>query len=192
MGPDKFSVKKQKKFAEMTAGKDVLELGGGAGEFVSLCKPIARSIISIDLQPEGKGVIKGDIINFLKKNKKMFDIIYARHIIEHFEPEKVILIFKNCYRFLRKDGIFILIFPNLKNINVATYEFWNDLTHKRPYTASILIEKLKEIGFKIIKSGEDKDSHDNSVIKRIIRKIRTLITGLSFEAPDCFIIAKKI
>ncbi|MCX8094411.1 MAG: hypothetical protein N3E50_09650, partial [Candidatus Goldbacteria bacterium] len=90
------------------------------------------------------------------------------------------------------DGIFILIFPNLKNINVSTYEFWNDITHKRPYTPSVLIEQLEKMGFSVIKSGQDKDSWDNSLFKIIIRKIRVLITGLHLEAPDYFIIARKI
>lgn len=188
---DKFSIKKQQKFANLTKDKDVLELGGGCGDFVSLCKPIAKSIISIDLYPTGVEVIKGEAIKYLKKNKKMFDVIYARHIIEHFNPDDIIFIFKSCYKFLRKEGILILIFPNLKNINVATYDFWNDLTHKRPYTSQVLIEQLEKMGFTIIKNGEDKDSWDNSILKNFIRKIRNFITGLSYQAPDYFIIAKK-
>jgi cyclopropane fatty-acyl-phospholipid synthase-like methyltransferase len=191
MKQDKFSMRKQKKFAEMTIDKDVLELGGGAGEFVSLCKPIAKSIISIDKEPNSKDVIKKDIIKFFKENKKKFDVIYARHIIEHFNPDDVAFIFEKSFNFLRQNGILILIFPNLKNLNVATYEFWNDLTHKRPYTPSVLSELLEKTGFKIIKNQEDLDSWDNFILKRILRKIRCLITGFPFEAPDCFIIAKK-
>jgi|DewCreStandDraft_4_1066084.scaffolds.fasta_scaffold40163_4 ubiquinone/menaquinone biosynthesis C-methylase UbiE len=188
---DKFSIKKQQKFAKLTKDKNVLELGGGCGDFVSLCKPIAKSIISIDLQPTGAGVIKGEIIKFLKNNKKIFDVIYARHIIEHFTPDEIIFIFNRCYKFLRKEGLLILIFPNLKNINVATFNFWNDITHKRPYTSQVLIELLEKTGFTIIKNGEDKDSWDNSILKNFIRKVRGLITGLPYQAPDYFIIAKK-
>lgn len=191
MGPDKFSVKKQKKFSEMTKNKEVLELGGGAGEFVSLCKPVAKSIISIDRNPKGEGVIKWDIIKFLKKNRKKFDVIYARHIIEHFEPEDVMLIFKNCYKSLNTQGILILIFPNLKNINVSTYDFWNDMTHKRPYTTSVLIEQIEKTGFTIINNGADNDSWDNSLLKNTVRWLRSLITGIPYEAPDCYIIAQK-
>jgi ubiquinone/menaquinone biosynthesis C-methylase UbiE len=188
---DKFSIKKQQKFAKLTKDKNVLELGGGCGDFVLLCKPIAKSIISIDLQPTGAGVIKGEIIKFLKNNKKIFDVIYARHIIEHFTPDEIIFIFNRCYKFLRKEGLLILIFPNLKNINVATFNFWNDITHKRPYTSQVLIELLEKTGFTIIKNGEDKDSWDNSILKNFIRKVRGLITGLPYQAPDYFIIAKK-
>lgn len=192
MEQDKFSAKKQKKFADMTKGKEVLELGGGRGEFVSLCKPIAKSIISIDLEPKGEGIIKEDVLKFLKKNKKKFDIIYARHIIEHFMPEDVILIFEYCFKYLNTEGILILVFPNLRNINVSAYEFWNDLSHKRPYTSSALIEQLEKIGFKIVNKEADNDSWDNSLLKKVVRWVRSMITGIAFEAPDYYIIAKKM
>ncbi len=191
MGQDKYSIKKQKRFAEMTEGKEVLELGGGSGEFVSLCKNIAKNIISIDRDPKSKDVTKGDILKFLKINKKKFDMIYARHIIEHFEPRKVIYIFKKSYIHLKANGLFVLIFPNLKNVNVATFNFWNDWDHKRPYTASVLKEQLEKIGFEIIKSEPDNNSWDNFILKTTIRKLRALITGLPYEPPDYFIIAKK-
>ncbi len=191
MIPDKNSLLKQKKFALLTQNKDVLELGGGNGEFVFLCKPFAKNILSIDINPSSPHVKKSDIITFFKKNKKKFDLIYARHIIEHFEPEKVISIFKKSFESLRQNGLFIIIFPNLKNINVATYDFWVEFEHKRPYSAVGIIFELEKIGFKIIKKGPDNDSWDNSLHKKLIRKLRSLITGLPIEAPDYFIIAQK-
>lgn len=191
MIPDKLSLKKQKKFVQYTINKNVLELGGGSGEFVSLCKPVAKSILSIDIQPASPNVKKSDIISFLKKNKKKFDVIYARHIIEHFESDKVLFIFKKSYEFLCPDGILIIVSPNLKNINVATYDFWVDFEHKRPYSSTGIIYQLEKIGFKIIKKGADNDSWDNSLFKNIVRKLRNLITGLPCEAPDYFLIAQK-
>lgn len=191
MIPDKLSLKKQKKFVEFAKNKDILELGGGAGDFVSLCKPFAKSILSIDNKPLSPNVKKIDIINFLKKNKKKFDLIYARHVIEHFEPKDIIFIFNKSYQFLRPDGILIIIFPNIKNIHVATYDFWVEFEHKRPYADLGIIYQLENMGFKIVKNGPDNDSWDNAIHKKIIRKIRSLITGLPFEAPDYLIIAKK-
>jgi len=120
---DEFSLKKQKIYIKFAKNKDILELGGGAGDFVSLCKPFAKSILSIDNKPASPDVKKFDIINFLKQNKRKFDLIYARHVIEHFEPEDIIFIFNKSYQFLRPDGILIIIFPNIRNIHVATYDF---------------------------------------------------------------------
>ncbi len=191
MMPDKFSLKKQKKFAILTKDKEVLELGGSAGEFVSLCKPLAKNIISIDIQPFSPDVKKADIISFLKKNKKKFGVIYARHIIEHFEHEDVLFIFQKSFKILHREGLLILVFPNTKNINVATYDFWVEFEHKRPYSDIGIIFQLEKIGFKIIKKGPDNDSWDNSLYKKILRKIRHLITGIDYEAPDYFIIAQK-
>ena len=188
---DKNSSKIQTKYSRMAFGKNVLELGGGNGEFVSLCEDKVASILSIDSQPTSEKVRKSDIISFLKKNKKKFNFIYARHVVEHFHPKKLEEILKLVYKAMTAGGEFVMILPNMKNPNVATYYFWGDFEHARPYSDIGLIYKLEGIGFKIVKQGPDKDSWDNAWYKNIVRKIRSIITGLPSEAPDLCIISRK-
>lgn len=190
--PDKDVTKKLLKYARICKSKDVLELGGGKGEFLELCEKIgAKKIVSIDLEPGHPKVKKYEIIKYLKKTKEKFDVIFARHILEHFTPQNVLLIMKHAFRILRKNGLFIIIVPNLKNLDVATNDFWREFEHIRPYNDVGLKRNLEWIGFKIIKSGQDKDSWDSSWYKEIIRKIRKLIVGFPYEAPDYFIVAEK-
>lgn len=114
--PDKDVTKKLLKYARICKSKDVLELGGGKGEFLELCEKIgAKKIVSIDLEPGHPKVKKYEIIKYLKKTKEKFDVIFARHILEHFTPQNVLLIMKHAFRILRKNGLFIIIVPNLKN-----------------------------------------------------------------------------
>lgn len=189
---DKNAMKKQLKYAKLCKGKEVLELAGGNGEFLELCiKMGAKKIISIDIAPGHPKVKKCDIIKYIRKTRSKFDIIFARHILEHFPPSKVEFIMKQVYRILRKNGLFIIVVPNLKNLDVATNDFWREFEHIRPYNDIGLKRNLEWTGFKIVKSGQDKDSWDSSWYKELIRKVRSLIVGFPYEAPDYFIIAEK-
>jgi cyclopropane fatty-acyl-phospholipid synthase-like methyltransferase len=190
--PDPDSEKKQRKYAAMCRGRAVLELGGVKGSFIDLCVEAgAKSVTSIDRMPLDKRVQKADIIKFLKTTKKKFDAVYARHLLEHFSQENVVLMMKNAYRCLNRDGIFIIVGPNMNNIAMATNEFWREFEHVRPYTVVGLCQNLERAGFKIIAAKPDEDSWDSNPLKKIVRAIRSLIVGIPYEAPDMYIIAEK-
>ncbi len=189
---DKNSIKKQLKYAVLCAGKDVLELGGVAGKFVDMClKAGAKSVVSIDRYPLGPKVIKYDILKYFKDTRKKFDIVYARHMIEHFAPMDVLYIMKQTYKCLNKGGMFVIVIPNLNNIAVATNEFWREFEHVRPYSMLGVTQNLEQTGFEIVKVSQDHDSWDNSWYKNIVRAIRSVIVGIPYESPDIYVIAVK-
>lgn len=189
---DKNSVKKQKKYAALCSGRDVLELGGVAGVFVDMClKAGAKSVVSIDRYPLGPKVIKYDILKYFKDTKKKFDIIYARHMIEHFAPMDVIYIMKQAYKCLRPGGRFVIVIPNLNNIAISTYEFWREFEHIRPYTMLGVTQNLEQAGFKIEKVSQDYDSWDNSWHKNLVRALRSVIVGIPYQTPDIYCVAVK-
>lgn len=189
---------KQVKFAEyFKRGDKVLELGSGVGDFLSLCTEKGINAVGVDKndrsgRPPGLKIIKKDILAFIKKEKSnKYDGVYARHLVEHFFPEQLRQLFAGIYRVMKKGGRLILVFPNMKNLHVATYEFWNDETHARPYTVEVIARLAGEKGFKTIKFGPDKDSRDNSIIKNTGRFLRKIATGMPDESPDFFFIAEK-
>lgn len=190
--PDENSDKKQRKYAAMCRGSDVLELGGVRGRFIDLCEEAgAKSVVSIDIMPKDKRVIKADIIKYLASTKKKFDAIYARHLLEHFSPQTVISIMKNAYRCLRPGGIFIIVVPNLNNLAVAMNEFWREFEHVRPYSSVGLKQNLELAGFKTVQITPDEDSWDSNPLKKIVRAARSLIVGIPYEAPDVYLVAEK-
>ncbi|MEI7640815.1 MAG: class I SAM-dependent methyltransferase [bacterium] len=189
---DKNSIKKQSKYALLCKGKAVLELGGVEGVFVEMClKAGAKSVVSIDRYPLGPKVIKYDVLKYFKDTKKKFDIVYARHMIEHFSPIDVLYIMKQTYKCLNKDGMFVIVIPNLNNIAIATNEFWREFEHVRPYSILGVQQNLEQLGFEVVKVSPDYDSWDNSWYKNIVRAIRSLIVGLPYQAPDIYLIAVK-
>ena len=190
--PDADSDKKQRKYAAMCRGRDVLELGGVRGRFIDLCMEAgAKSVTSIDRTPLDKRVIKADIMKYLKSTKKKFGAVYARHLLEHFPPESVILMMKNVFKCLKKGGIFIIVIPNMRSLAIATSEFWREFEHVRPYSTDGMGQHLALAGFTVKKISPDEDSWDSNPLKKVIRAIRGMILGIPYEAPDVYIIAEK-
>lgn len=190
------NMQKQVKYALMfKKNGSILELGSGTGDFLKICSTLGLKAAGVDKYPRSDsdiGIIKEDIFAYLAKQKTAkYDGVYARHILEHLNKSKLIKLLKNVNKVLKKGGIFIVILPNIKNIGVATKEFWKDKTHVRPYTSEELKDIIKLAGLKFVESDTDKDSWDNSFFKIIVRNIRSIISGLKNEPPDYFLIAQK-
>ena len=58
-----------------------------------------------------------------------FDTIYLRHVIEHFNIDKINKIMNECYRILKKDGQLFINVPHVFSIAAFT-----DPTHKQYFT----------------------------------------------------------
>ena len=71
-----------------------------------------------------------DLLHFpypIKANS--FDTIYLRHVIEHFNIDKINNIMNECYRILKKDGQLFIHVPHVFSIAAFT-----DPTHKQYFT----------------------------------------------------------
>ena len=71
-----------------------------------------------------------DLLHFpypIKDNS--FDTIYLRHVIEHFNIDKINNIMNECYRILKKDGQLFINVPHVFSIAAFT-----DPTHKQFFT----------------------------------------------------------
>ena len=58
-----------------------------------------------------------------------FELIYLRHVIEHFILDDINNIFNECWRLLKKDGNLIVIVPHVYSISA-----FMDPTHKSYFT----------------------------------------------------------
>ncbi len=189
----------QRKYISLfKSGQAILELGCGRGDFLDLCRANGLDCFGVDLDPEvvrkcrGRGhrIVQGNAYLFLKRSKKKYDGIFCRHLIEHFPSEIAVDILVQCRRNLKKGGLLVLITPNVRNINVMTENFWKGFDHVRPYPREILEEKLVELGFEIVESGEDKESWARGPLRRLVRWTRSILVGIPYEAPDIKIIAR--
>jgi len=179
---------------------NVLDIGCGRGEFMELLEENSISATGIDVNEDmveichrkGFNVLQVDTHSFLKDKTENYDGIFCSHVIEHIAPQDVLAFLDLCRKALKPQGIFIIITPNPKNLCVITDVFWLDLTHTRPYPLQLLERLLTEIGFKVIASGEDKDTvPKGGWRRRILSKLdRRLTGGLISSGMDNFLVGR--
>ncbi len=128
----------------MNQGSKILELGCGRGEFINAFIEGGLEGYGLDISEYSKKKypkIKLDIQDISKEKKlpyqnSQFDYVFSKSFMEHFhEPE---FIFQESNRILKPGGLLITLTPDWED-NFKM--FYDDYTHKRPFT----IESLKNI-----------------------------------------------
>ena len=131
--------------------KEILDAGCGKCEFLGL-NPYKTKISGIDLiddvlkqaKKKGFNVKQADVTKKLPFKKDSFDGLNFSHVLEHLDnPIPTILEFK---RVLKNKGRILITVPNF-----SFKSFYNDYTHKRPYTKLALYRLLRDCGFENIR-----------------------------------------
>lgn len=124
-----------------------IDLGCGRGEMLELLKSTPFQSIGIDLDGEmlddarkrGFEVIQSDAIEYLEGiDENSIELITAFHVVEHLEFEQLRSLIKNAYRVLRPHGVIILETPNPESLQVSSWGFYMDPTHKAPLPPELL------------------------------------------------------
>lgn len=123
---------------------NILDLGSGKGYFYFALKEIGyKNLSAIDLFPQFKECMKGNIAKGLSFKNNVFDVVISRDVAEHIaEHDKF---FSEQERILKKGGIIIVMTPNAEKMSIG--EFYEDYTHVMPYTRKSLHEALCMHGF---------------------------------------------
>ncbi len=145
-------------FIEPYISGDILEIGGGIGNFTPLLLNNGR-VVSIDIRkeylPKIKKVTKGLAqvgLGDIEKNKywfggKKFDSAICLNVLEHIDDHKKAL--RNMYGLLKKGGYLCLLVPAHQLFFGKMDE---NLGHYRRYSKNSLKTLLRNTGFKIIKT----------------------------------------
>ena len=92
-----------------------------------------------------------DQLDFEKDKFKIennyFDLIISLAVIEHLENPTIFL--NEAFRVLKPDGYLYLTTPNW---NYSYHDFYNDFTHKKPYTPRSIQEILEIFRFENVKT----------------------------------------
>lgn len=143
----------------MPANKDatILDMGCGDGNTVYWLQQMGyKNTYGIDFSAEqiAKGKSMGienlqdcDVFQYLKDNKKPFDAILAKDIIEHFTRDEVFDILALIHKNLKDGGRFIMQVPNGQGLYYTSI-FYGDYTHEMAYTESSINQIVTNNGFK--------------------------------------------
>ncbi|MEW6553602.1 MAG: class I SAM-dependent methyltransferase [Actinomycetota bacterium] len=108
-------------------GRDVLDLGCGAGDQMALWRRVGRNVRGVDISPRaaaeggkrGLDIFTGEIweAGFAAGS---FDIVYANQVIEHTGDTHATL--REIWRVLRPGGVLIVGVPNTANRFLAVFK----------------------------------------------------------------------
>lgn len=139
---------------QLSAGQEMLDLGCGRGEFLRgfvRCGlkgyGLDESLAAKDLCLEAE-ILQSDLESEpLPYKDNSFDIIFSKSVLEHFYyPEKLV---QEIYRVLKPGGLVITMTPDWQSVYKIFYE---DYTHRTPFTVTSLENIFKINGFNQVKA----------------------------------------
>ncbi len=135
-------------------GHRLLDLGCGRGDFGKAFQKLGLEVEGADMEATTSNIIGGMPVKFFNIETdaypypdNYFDVIFSKSVTEHVhDPKKF---FEEQKRILKPGGRIIVMTPDwVSQIKI----FWNDYTHKRPYTVLGLKNVLNIFGYKNVSS----------------------------------------
>jgi SAM-dependent methyltransferase len=127
-------------YIEYLAGRKVLDVGAGSGDFVG---KNPSSFIGIDVDATLVEICKGKGLNVQQMNALSldfpdggFDAVHASQFIEHLAPADAVRFLAEAARVLRPNGVVFLTTPGVKNV-------WGTFSHVRPYPPDAFVKLLE-------------------------------------------------
>ncbi|MEO1923664.1 MAG: methyltransferase domain-containing protein [Nautiliaceae bacterium] len=147
----------QKIYLPYIRGKNVVDIGCGRGEFLSLLTQNGINAVGVETNPELCGYltekgfnVKNTDANTFLKNASGIDTITALEVIEHMDTSYLEEFIKLSYSALNKNGT--VVFETVNPLaNTGLGNFYMDITHKKPLPPQMMAFWLEYAGFKNIK-----------------------------------------
>lgn len=135
------------KVMQQTGGGEILDVGGGRGEWLELLKEEGYEARGVDInrvmvarsQEIGLDVVAADVLDYLKAlPANSLAAVTGFHIIEHLPFNTLIALFDESLRVLKPEGIVIFETPNPENLIVGACNFYMDPFHQKPLPSPML------------------------------------------------------
>jgi 2-polyprenyl-3-methyl-5-hydroxy-6-metoxy-1,4-benzoquinol methylase len=189
----------------------IIDIGCGAGHLLNFLKQSGYDNsygIDISEQQVNSARSKGlnaevvNIFDFIKTNKRKFDIIFAMDIVEHFYKDELFGFFSTVNNLLNDNGILIIRTPNGDGL-FPNHIIYGDLTHLTIFNPNSLLQILRLTGFSKIEFYETGPTTKNfygvvrlllwKIIKIFIKSLRIIETGSAEKiiTQDFICTAKK-
>lgn len=150
-------VERQRHYLKYFEGKkNVVDIGCGRGEFLSLVKENGIEAVGVDLiesnieecYDKGLDVIYGDGVNYLKGiEDKSLGGIFSAQVIEHMSTDKLIEFIKLSYEKLEDGACLVMETLNPKCLMIYAESLYLDPTHTTPVHPETVSFFAKQSGF---------------------------------------------
>ncbi len=155
-GSEDLIKQRQRKYIPFFKGKgDVIDLGSGRGEFLTLLYEQGIRGIGVDSNrkmvlrclEKKLDVIQCDILQYLESiPDESVDGIFSAQVIEHLPFEKLDQFFKHSYEKLKNEGI--LIVETINPYNLSAFRcFYLDPSHQKPLFPELIMYLCRSSGF---------------------------------------------
>jgi 2-polyprenyl-3-methyl-5-hydroxy-6-metoxy-1,4-benzoquinol methylase len=135
--------------------ENVLDIGCGRGEFLSLMRDRGIAARGIDLSEEsvaqcrqsGLNAEAADLFSYLATQaEQQFDGIFSSQVVEHLYPRRLPEMIRLCAASLRRGGILAIETPNPQCLAIFATHFYLDPTHTRPIPHPLMAFYMEEAG----------------------------------------------
>ena len=142
---------------ELRLAGPILDLGCGRGEWLSLMSQEGWAVRGVDSSEQavsearGKGVDVelGDLVEVLMAcPENSLAGATAFQVIEHLPFPRITALMHAAFRALVPGGILLLETPNPENLQVSSYGFWMDPTHRHPIPPPLIMDLSFHVGFR--------------------------------------------
>jgi SAM-dependent methyltransferase len=135
-------------------GAKILDVGCGRGDFLNAFKAYGLKAYGVDRDPSGAKCAPDVDIQSCDVERSVFpyedqgfDIVFSKSVIEHLSDAENFM--KESYRVLKPGGRIILMTPDW----VSTMKiFYDDYTHRQPFTVAGVKDMLDIFGFRETKA----------------------------------------
>ncbi len=146
----------KKQLSDFKGIKKVLDFGCGPGFWMEMLRESGSEPIGVDISPEHIKICKkkgfkafiGDVKYLSHFPSNSFDGILCSFVIEHLDRREIDFMLKQFYRILKPKGILMI---NTDNWHSAYKKFFDDSTHKTPFTKTSLKELVESKKFRVKK-----------------------------------------
>lgn len=160
----------------------VLEIGFGAGVFLSWADTQAAKLSGIEINPvlidaacaKGITMLPADFETVAEQYKHEFDTIVAFDVFEHFTLDEISVRLLAVKTMLKPGGTLILRFPNGQS-PLGLGPQHGDPTHLTPLSKAKLEPYLRRDGWTVIRYSDAVVDGGGDILKTFIRKSRVLI-----------------
>lgn len=139
--------------------KNVLDIGCGRGEFLSLMKGNDIGAKGIDINEDmviyckknGLDAQEADALSYLQSLRdKVLDGVFSSQVVEHLQPVELINLIKLSYDKMKYGTYFVAETVNPLCLSVLTASFYIDLSHVKPVHPETIKFIMESVGFREI------------------------------------------